>query len=723
MIGRRMATAVSVALGVAAFPLAAVSHADRPVADAAAAPPAHTLRVSGRGVGMFPAFDPATGRYAMTTTGVTRGTVRVTATTSDPDGTVSVNGRPEPDGVTTVTGLTEGDEISVIISDSAGTAVHSLVYLPAGFPEIRLRTQRGGIAPGYVALTLTTWDRGPTPSFDAVVDVHGVPVWVDRRAVASLDLKRSGNGQLTVSRPTATPHRTGHRIVALDERLTRVAAYETVGLTDTDGHDSILRPDGSRILLASERDDETGRLDAVIQEVGPHRAPVFAWDSGDLPGEDLHAETLAGRGAADYAHINSVQETADGNLLVSLRHLSAVLKIDWRTDDGDGRGGIIWRLGGRDSDFAFVNDPWPTGPCAQHTATELPDGHILIFDNGSSSAYQRLCVDPADPWGPAAARPITRVTEYALDTAAGTATLMRDVAPAHRFTRFGGSAARLANGNTLLGWSVTRAAVATEVSPTGEVLWELRIPPADPDRPTAFYSTYRAAKLDLPDLIEPQVSMTSPGDGATYDTDERVRAAFACTDRGGSSLHSCLGPAVPGARIDTSAPGPHTFTVTARDGSGNTTTLTHRYTVSSEVHRPDVLVRRSGAAWVGDGVYGGASGQAVRLRLPRAGDTRPARARLQNDGSATESLRVLGAGGNRGFRVAYRSGGDDVTHRVLAGTWRTPVLAPGEHATLFVQVTRTRAARPGAEIRFGLRLSSTTVPTRRDHGTLIALAG
>ena len=89
--------------------------------------------------------------------------------------------------------------------------------------------------------------QGPqVPAFEAAVDTNGVPVYVLSTDSASMDLKRAANGSFTVSRPATNPGRTGHKVVELDARFRTVAEHETVGLEDTDSHDSILRPDGSR---------------------------------------------------------------------------------------------------------------------------------------------------------------------------------------------------------------------------------------------------------------------------------------------------------------------------------------------------------------------------------------------------------------------------------------------------------------------------------------------
>jgi hypothetical protein len=124
------------------------------------------------------------------------------------------------------------------------------------------------------------------------------------------------------------------------------------------------------------------------------------------------------------------------------------------------------------------------------------------------------------------------------------------------------------------------------------------------------------------DTTPPAITITTPPEGASYASGQAVAADYACPDAGvdfltshiGDSLDefldtfrivggvdlghpACDGPVASGANIDTSTPGPHSFTVNARDiavqfvdsnGDGtldrpvshpNTSTLTHRYFV------------------------------------------------------------------------------------------------------------------------------------------------
>jgi hypothetical protein len=78
---------------------------------------------------------------------------------------------------------------------------------------------------------------------------------------------------------------------------------------------------------------------------------------------------------ADWTHSNSLTVLPDGKIMVSVRHLNQIIAInpDFK--------GIAWRLGGPESDFTFPN---PNDQFYhQHYVRMLPDGHIILFDNGN----------------------------------------------------------------------------------------------------------------------------------------------------------------------------------------------------------------------------------------------------------------------------------------------------------------------------------------------------
>ena len=169
----------------------------------------------------------------------------------------------------------------------------------------------------------------------------------------------------------------------------------------------------------------------------------------------------------DYAHANSIDMTTDGNLLLSCRHLDAVVKINAQTGD------IIWRLGGKKSDFVFPNDPFG-GPSHQHCARMLSDGNVTMFDNGNLHNPQ-----------------ISRAIEYQLNETSvpKTATLVWQFTnDPPLFNVATGSVQRLANGNTFIGWGQISNPAATEVAPDGTKVLELALPPG--------MFSYRAFKFD-----------------------------------------------------------------------------------------------------------------------------------------------------------------------------------------------------------------------------------
>jgi hypothetical protein len=80
------------------------------------------------------------------------------------------------------------------------------------------------------------------------------------------------------------------------------------------------------------------------------------------------------------------------------------------------------------------------------------------------------------------------------------------------------------------------------------------------------------------DKTAPTISISAPTSGASYDLGQPVAAAYACADAR-SGLASCTGPVANSANIDTASAGGKTFTVTAVDAAGNSTTQSVGYDV------------------------------------------------------------------------------------------------------------------------------------------------
>lgn len=139
---------------------------------------------------------------------------------------------------------------------------------------------------------------------------------------------------------------------------------------------------------------------------------------------------------SEWTHGNAIVELADGNLLVSFRNISTIVKIDRKS------GAVVWKLGA----------PPLSG---QHAPTPLPNGNILIFDNGPHRLDQTF--------------PFSRVIEVNPATNE-IVWKYQEAFPPNFYSPRISNAQRLPNGNTLINeGSFGRF---FEVMPGGEVVWE-----------------------------------------------------------------------------------------------------------------------------------------------------------------------------------------------------------------------------------------------------------
>jgi len=162
---------------------------------------------------------------------------------------------------------------------------------------------------------------------------------------------------------------------------------------------------------------------------------VWEWRSWEHLDPEAHPVTPQDR-RAEWTHGNTVAETADGHIVVSFRNISTVVMIDRAT------GKIDWALGA--PPLAQQHDPRP-----------LPNGNLLIFDNGTHrrdhpATFSRVIeVDP---------RTGGIVWEY------------RDQSLFEFFSPYISGAQRLANGNTLVCEGCHGRIF--EVTSDREIVWE-----------------------------------------------------------------------------------------------------------------------------------------------------------------------------------------------------------------------------------------------------------
>src|SRR5205085_11407191 len=142
---------------------------------------------------------------------------------------------------------------------------------------------------------------------------------------------------------------------------------------DPGGHEFLLTSAGTALIasyhtvpydLSAVGGPASGEVtEGVVREVDVATGGVlFEWHSLDhVP---ISESSAAVDSPYDYFHINAVNVDNDGNLLISGRHTSTVFKVDRRD------GHVLWRLGGKRSDFAFgpgaafawQHDPLAAGP-------------------------------------------------------------------------------------------------------------------------------------------------------------------------------------------------------------------------------------------------------------------------------------------------------------------------------------------------------------------------
>lgn len=202
----------------------------------------------------------------------------------------------------------------------------------------------------------------------------------------------------------------------------------------------------------------------LIRE-SPPGTVVFRWDAWDHYGAADWIEPTGAAPPDDFDHPNSLAFDLDSNYIVSFRNMGAIVKVNAHT------GAIMWQLGGRRNQFTIRNDPLG-GFSGQHCVRVLPNGHLLIYDNG-------LRHKP----------PVSRAVEYALDVPHRIATMVWQY-DANIFTIAFGSVQRLSNGNTLVGFGY--AGEIHEVNPKGQLVAQASF--AYGMRP-AFYRATRIALL------------------------------------------------------------------------------------------------------------------------------------------------------------------------------------------------------------------------------------
>ena len=365
---------------------------------------------------------------------------------------------------------------------------------------------RGRTAPGYVFLAVK---RGPGQDGPMILDDAGHIVWfhpVPAHMAATLFRVQHYRGEPVLTwwqGRTRYGHGRGEDVI-LDRHYRRIAVVRAGDGLIADHHVFELTPRGTAYLSAyvrrrtdlravgGPRDGEI--FDSVVQEVDVASGRVvWQWRASDhVPVSEGVTRPKTGV-PHDYFHVNAVDPGPHGTLLISARNTHAIYDVDKRS------GRIVWRLGGRRSDFRF-------GPGArfafQHDVRWLGHDTLSLFDNEATPPKA----------------PQSRGLVLRLDLRARTARVVRQYRhPDKLLIPAEGNLQTLPDGHAFTSWGV--AGHVSEFARNGRLLFDLLLPPGA-DSYQAFRSAWSGAPLDRPALAAQrtaggQVTAWASWNGAT----------------------------------------------------------------------------------------------------------------------------------------------------------------------------------------------------------------
>ena len=318
------------------------------------------------------------------------------------------------------------------------TRLHASISLRPPTLAVQRRSSRD--APGYVFVA----SKGGATQGPEIFDDRGRPVWF--KPVGGGDEADDFRVQSYQGAPVLTWWQ-GTDFGGLSQGTDYVAdgSYNVVATIhagnglQADGHEFQLTPQGTALITAYHAvpydlslvggPADGQAIDCVVQEIDTASGQVlFEWHSlGHVPLTDSYQPVDS---PYDYFHLNSVSLDNDGNLLISGRHTWTIYKVDRHS------GQVIWRLGGKHSDFSM---PANAAFAWQHNALAAGANTIRIFDNERNDAGQVM--------------PHSRVIWLQLSLATMSATLARAIAHPNGWSANSqGNAQGLDNEDTFVGW-------------------------------------------------------------------------------------------------------------------------------------------------------------------------------------------------------------------------------------------------------------------------------
>ena len=366
-------------------------------------------------------------------------------------------------------------------------------------PMVEVSTALPTAAPGYVFLAPAS---GASQLGPLIVDETGEPVWFHPLPLTSGESAHDFRVQTYNGRPVLTwwegvyanGYGQGECVIVDDsyQEVTRVGAGNGYA---ADLHEFTLTPRGTALVtaynsvpadLSAAGGPVDGQLlEGVVQEVDVASGVVlFEWHSAEhVTLAESYLPVTAG--IWDYFHVNSIDLLDDGDYLVSARHTSTIYKLDAHT------GEIVWRLGGKLSDFAMGPG---TAFAYQHDARGHGSDVISVFDDGGYSPQSAI-------------EPSSRAIVLQLDLDAMTAELAVAHANPHGALSFAmGNVQLLADGGMFVGWGTTPG--CSEFAADGTLRFDATLPDGG-----FSYRTYRSPWTGT-QTAPPSLAVVPAGDGS-----------------------------------------------------------------------------------------------------------------------------------------------------------------------------------------------------------------
>jgi len=325
-------------------------------------------------------------------------------------------------------------------------------------PELTVTRPTPGLSPQPGVEYIDVVGPANTPVLEAfVTDLDGKIIWYYDPGpnLSAVPWKPLPNGNIGVivssgaGSQLAEVDLAGHTIRQLTTAtLNQQLAAKGYSISIANFHHEILPlPNGHWIVLANTTKPYTnlpgypGTTEVIgdfVIDLDPNWNPVWVWSSFDHLDVNRHPLFFP-----DWTHSNALVYLPDGNLLLSMRHQSWVLKLDY--ENGAGSGDILWRLGYQ-GDFTLTQGDPTQWFFAQHfpslVASNGSQLTLAVMDNGDDRVVDAggICNPYFSP-NPC----YSRATIFDVDQDTKSANLTWHYDPAGVYSYWGGSIFQLEN--------------------------------------------------------------------------------------------------------------------------------------------------------------------------------------------------------------------------------------------------------------------------------------